>query len=187
MWVGTAGSSRCGSSGRWCCDAEEQKASLSKDNDVDDVLFKLREDPRVTRLGAFLRTSSLDELPQLVNVVRGEMSLVGPRPHVPSEVDAMDVTTRRRHAVAPGMTGLWQVSGRSDLSRDEASDLDTFYADNWTLSGDLSILRAHGQGGRSAARAPTERRRRPEHVGGDGRLAAHDASATMRASALTPR
>ena len=120
--------------------AEEQKSSLSKDNDVDDVLFKLRDDPRVTRLGAFLRTSSLDELPQLVNVLRGDMSLVGPRPHVQSEVDAMDTTTRRRHAVAPGMTGLWQVSGRSDLSRDEASDLDTFYTDNWTLSGDLSIL-----------------------------------------------
>lgn len=121
-------------------DAEEQKVHLETDTESDDVLFKLRQDPRVTRLGAFLRTSSLDELPQLVNVVRGEMSLVGPRPHLQSEVDAMDAASRRRHAVSPGMTGLWQVSGRSDLSHDEARDLDTFYADNWTLSGDLSIL-----------------------------------------------
>ncbi len=121
-------------------DAEERKADLVDENVDDDVLFKLRNDPRVTRFGVFLRTSSLDELPQLLNVARGEMSLVGPRPHVRAEVDAMDVGTRRRHAVAPGMTGLWQVNGRSDLSRDEAHELDTYYTDNWTLSGDLSIL-----------------------------------------------
>ncbi|QIK65387.1 exopolysaccharide biosynthesis polyprenyl glycosylphosphotransferase [Nocardioides sp. HDW12B] len=121
-------------------DAEDRKSDLVDENVDDEVLFKIRNDPRVTRLGVFLRTSSLDELPQLLNVVRGEMSLVGPRPHLPEEVDAMDDGTRRRHVVAPGMTGLWQVNGRSDLSRDEARDLDTYYADNWTLSGDLSIL-----------------------------------------------
>jgi exopolysaccharide biosynthesis polyprenyl glycosylphosphotransferase len=121
-------------------DAEERKAELTKDNEADSVLFKLQADPRVTRVGAFLRTWSLDELPQLVNVVRGEMSLVGPRPHLRDEVDRMDERTRRRHAVSPGMTGLWQVSGRSDLSREEASELDTYYTDNWTLSGDASIL-----------------------------------------------
>ncbi len=121
-------------------DAEDRKSDLVDENVDDDVLFKVRNDPRVTRLGVFLRTFSLDELPQLLNVVRGEMSLVGPRPHLPQEVEAMDGGTRRRHVVAPGMTGLWQVNGRSDLSRDEAHDLDTYYVDNWTLSGDLSIL-----------------------------------------------
>jgi exopolysaccharide biosynthesis polyprenyl glycosylphosphotransferase len=124
-------------------DAEGRKpelAELDGAHGTDGLLFKLRDDPRVTRLGAFLRTSSLDELPQLINVVRGEMSLVGPRPHVPVEVKKMDDATLRRHTVAPGMTGLWQVSGRSDLPRDEACDLDTFYADNWTLSGDMVIL-----------------------------------------------
>jgi lipopolysaccharide/colanic/teichoic acid biosynthesis glycosyltransferase len=125
-------------------DAEERKAELAHAkahaHADDEVLFKLQEDPRVTRLGSFLRTSSLDELPQLVNVVRGEMSLVGPRPHLPDEVERMDERTQRRHAVAPGMTGLWQVSGRSDLSRAEATELDSYYADNWNLSGDATIL-----------------------------------------------
>jgi exopolysaccharide biosynthesis polyprenyl glycosylphosphotransferase len=121
-------------------DAESLKAELVPDNDEDRVLFKVRRDPRVTPVGAFLRRTSLDELPQLLNVLRGEMSLVGPRPHLPEEVELMSPQTRRRHAVKPGISGLWQVSGRSDLSSDEASDLDTYYADNWTLSGDVSIL-----------------------------------------------
>jgi exopolysaccharide biosynthesis polyprenyl glycosylphosphotransferase len=121
-------------------DAEARKSELIPDNDEDQVLFKVRRDPRVTPLGAFLRRTSLDELPQLLNVLRGDMSLVGPRPHLPEEVELMTSETRRRHAVKPGISGLWQVSGRSDLSSDEASDLDTYYADNWTLSGDVSIL-----------------------------------------------
>jgi len=120
--------------------AEARKAELSRDNEFDSVLFKVRQDPRVTRLGAFLRKLSLDELPQLINVLRGEMSLVGPRPHLPEEVDLMDEATRRRHAVTPGITGLWQVSGRSDLSWGDTSDLDTYYADNWSLSSDAAIL-----------------------------------------------
>ena len=120
-------------------DAEAIKAALAEDNEFDQVLFKMKRDPRITRVGSFLRKSSLDELPQLINVVRGEMSLVGPRPFLPQEVAAMDADTLRRHVVQPGMTGLWQVSGRSDLAWDEAAELDTYYADNWNLSGDFAI------------------------------------------------
>jgi lipopolysaccharide/colanic/teichoic acid biosynthesis glycosyltransferase len=120
-------------------DAEQIKAGLSEVNEFDSVLFKMKRDPRITRVGNFLRRSSLDELPQLFNVVRGEMSLVGPRPFLPDEVARMDEDTLRRHAVQPGITGLWQVSGRSDLAWDESAALDTYYADNWSLSGDVAI------------------------------------------------
>ena len=102
--------------------------------------IKLHDDPRITRVGKLLRKLSIDELPQLANVLRGEMSLVGPRPSLPSEVEVMDSDTLRRLAVKPGITGLTQVSGRSDLSWDEASALDMYYADNWSLSGDCAIL-----------------------------------------------
>ena len=97
-------------------DAEEIKSRPPDENEYDGVLFKMKRDPRITRVGHLLRKSSLDELPQLVNVLRGEMSLVGPRPALPSEVEVMDSDTLRRLAVRPGITGLWQVSGRSDLS-----------------------------------------------------------------------
>jgi exopolysaccharide biosynthesis polyprenyl glycosylphosphotransferase len=120
-------------------DAEHLKPRLSEDNEFDDVLFKMKRDPRVTRLGNFLRSYSLDELPQLFNVVRGQMSLVGPRPFVPEEVARMDADALRRHVVQPGITGLWQVSGRSDLDWHESAQLDTYYADNWSLGGDLAI------------------------------------------------
>jgi exopolysaccharide biosynthesis polyprenyl glycosylphosphotransferase len=120
-------------------DAEAIKAGLSEVNEFDSVLFKIKRDPRITRVGAFLRKSSLDELPQLINVVRGEMSLVGPRPFVPDEVAKMDEDTLRRHVVQPGITGLWQVSGRSDLPWEESAALDIYYADNWSLGGDLGI------------------------------------------------
>lgn len=109
-------------------------------NDGAGPLFKLREDPRVTRVGHILRRYSLDELPQLFNVLRGEMSLVGPRPALPSEVEAYDGDPRRRLAVAPGITGLWQVSGRSDLSWSESVRLDLDYVDNWSLGRDVVIL-----------------------------------------------
>ena len=120
--------------------AEEQLGELSDRNDADGVLFKLYDDPRLTRFGTFLRKYSLDELPQLWNVLRGDMSLVGPRPALPSEVAAYGFDTRRRLAVKPGLTGLWQVSGRSNLSWREAQRLDLKYVDNWSLAMDCSIV-----------------------------------------------
>ncbi len=119
--------------------SEVLKSSLLEDNDADQVLFKIRRDPRVTRVGWWLRRSSVDELPQLLNVVRGNMSLVGPRPALPDEVAEYDASARRRLAVKPGMTGLWQVSGRSDLPWDEAVSLDVRYVDNVRLTDDLLI------------------------------------------------
>lgn len=104
------------------------------------ILFKLRADPRVTRVGRMLRKYSLDELPQLFNIVLGQMSLVGPRPGLPSEVAMYDRDSHRRLAVAPGLTGLWQVSGRSDLSWEDTVRLDLDYVDNWTLLRDFGIV-----------------------------------------------
>jgi exopolysaccharide biosynthesis polyprenyl glycosylphosphotransferase len=109
-------------------------------NDVDGLLFKLHHDPRVTRFGRFLRRWSLDELPQLFNVVTGSMSLVGPRPPLPTEVARYGDDVRRRLLVRPGLTGLWQVSGRSDLPWDEAVRLDLQYVENWSLALDVVIL-----------------------------------------------
>ncbi len=103
-------------------------------------MFKVKEDPRVTRFGRFLRRYSIDELPQLVNVLRGEMSLVGPRPQQATEVEMYDDHALRRLRVRPGMTGLWQVSGRSDLDWEDAIRLDTYYVENWSLMGDVIIL-----------------------------------------------
>ncbi len=121
-------------------DADAYLAELRSCNDSDGVLFKMRDDPRVTRVGRWLRRYSLDELPQLFNVLLGQMSLVGPRPPLPSEVAAYPDDLRRRLAVKPGMTGLWQVSGRSDLPWEEAVRLDLRYVENWTLTMDLAIL-----------------------------------------------
>lgn len=120
--------------------ADRRVAELLNQSDTDGVLFKMKDDPRVTRVGAFLRKHSLDELPQLFNVLRGDMSLVGPRPHLPREVAEYDTSALRRLRVKPGMTGLWQVSGRSNLTWDESVRLDVYYAENWTPFGDLSIL-----------------------------------------------
>ncbi|TMM34463.1 MAG: sugar transferase [Actinobacteria bacterium] len=121
-------------------DAADRVAELRHLNDYDDVLFKLRNDPRVTRTGRWLRRFSLDELPQLINVLRGQMSLVGPRPPLPEEVAVYPEDVRRRLAVRPGLTGLWQVSGRSDLPFEEAVKLDLRYVENWSFSLDLVIL-----------------------------------------------
>jgi exopolysaccharide biosynthesis polyprenyl glycosylphosphotransferase len=121
-------------------DAPDRLANLRASNDSDGVLFKLRDDPRVTRVGWWLRRFSLDELPQLGNVLAGQMSLVGPRPPLPDEVASYPADLRRRLAVKPGMTGLWQVSGRSDLPWEEAVRLDLKYVENWTLTLDLVIL-----------------------------------------------
>ncbi|MEV6110280.1 sugar transferase [Streptomyces sp. NPDC051940] len=121
-------------------DAEEQRAELTAVNEHEGPLFKIRRDPRVTRVGELLRRSSLDELPQLINVLRGDMSLVGPRPPLPEEAARYTETERRRLAVRPGMTGLWQVSGRSDLSWDETVALDLRYVDNWSIGDDVGVL-----------------------------------------------
>lgn len=120
--------------------AEARLQELRNLNDTDGELFKMREDPRITRVGRWLRRLSLDELPQLLNVLKGDMSLVGPRPPLSREVAGYPADMRRRLAVKPGMTGLWQVSGRSDLSWDESIRLDLTYVENWSLSMDLAIL-----------------------------------------------
>lgn len=120
-------------------DAEERKRTLEELNESDGMLFKMKNDPRVFSFGAKLRATSLDELPQLVNVLKGEMSLVGPRPLPADDGDYLG-DVRRRLLVRPGITGLWQVSGRSDLSWDEAVRLDLYYVDNWSLTYDLGIL-----------------------------------------------
>jgi lipopolysaccharide/colanic/teichoic acid biosynthesis glycosyltransferase len=121
-------------------DAERRRADLTHLNEGNDVLFKVRHDPRVTRVGAVLRRFSLDELPQLANVVRGDMSLVGPRPPLPDEVAIYTDDAVRRLRVRPGLTGLWQISGRSDLSWEESLRLDLRYVDNWSLALDVFIL-----------------------------------------------
>jgi exopolysaccharide biosynthesis polyprenyl glycosylphosphotransferase len=121
--------------------AERQVTELTARNEVSGgVLFKIRNDPRVTPVGRFLRKSSLDELPQLFNVLTGTMSLVGPRPALPSEVAHYRGAVHRRLLVKPGLTGLWQISGRSDLSWDESVRLDLRYVENWSLALDLSVL-----------------------------------------------
>jgi len=119
--------------------AERDRAGLVDQNEGAGPLFKLHEDPRITRVGRWLRRTSLDELPQLINVVRGEMSLIGPRPALPHEVADYDDIERRRLAVRPGMTGLWQVSGRSDLSWESSMALDLHYTDNWRVRDDVLI------------------------------------------------
>jgi exopolysaccharide biosynthesis polyprenyl glycosylphosphotransferase len=120
--------------------AEQRLRHMHAQNEFGGVLFKIREDPRVTRPGRLLRRHSLDELPQLINVLLGEMSLVGPRPPLPSEVEQYPQDMRRRLVVKPGMTGLWQVSGRSDLSWEDSIRLDLRYVENWSLTVDLVIL-----------------------------------------------
>ena len=121
-------------------DAEARLAALAARNEGAGPLFKMCSDPRVTRVGCVLRRYSLDELPQLFNVVAGTMHLVGPRPALRREVDAYCPLARRRLAVKPGLTGLWQVSGRSDLSWDESIRLDADYVERWSPMLDLSIL-----------------------------------------------
>ncbi len=122
-------------------DAELIKARLAEQNEGNGALFKMRKDPRITRPGSWLRRYSLDELPQLINVVRGEMSLVGPRPALPEETAKYDGTHMiRRIVVKPGITGLWQVSGRSDLSLADSMRLDVHYVENWSLFLDLQIM-----------------------------------------------
>ena len=120
--------------------AEQEKDKLLDQNEADGPIFKIRNDPRITSVGRFLRRTSLDELPQLINVLMGHMSLVGPRPAPPSEVQRYQPWHKRRLEVAPGITGLWQVSGRSELTFDEMVLLDLYYIENWSPALDLQIL-----------------------------------------------
>ena len=121
-------------------DAEKLRADLLAASDTDGVLFKVRKDPRITPIGAYLRRWSVDELPQLLNVLFGDMSLVGPRPALPDEVAKYADHVRRRLVVKPGLTGLWQVNGRSDLSWHESVRLDLRYVENWSFALDLQIM-----------------------------------------------
>lgn len=120
--------------------AEELLAELSEQNEGAGPLFKMKNDPRVTRLGRILRKLSLDELPQIYNVLRGDMSLVGPRPPLRSEVDEYEPDTCRRLLIRPGLTGLWQTRGRSELGWEESVSLDLYYVENWSVIGDLVIM-----------------------------------------------
>ena len=122
-------------------DADARLANLMAANEsVGGVLFKLKDDPRVTRVGKILRKFSIDELPQFINVLRQEMSVVGPRPPLRREVETYDGQVKRRLLVRPGITGLWQVSGRSDLSWDDSVRLDLSYVENWSMAGDFVII-----------------------------------------------
>jgi exopolysaccharide biosynthesis polyprenyl glycosylphosphotransferase len=121
-------------------DAAGEQAALEASNEADGPLFKIREDPRVTGVGAWLRRFSLDEIPQLWNVLRGEMSLVGPRPLPLRDYERLEAWHRKRYRVLPGVTGLWQISGRSNLGFDDLVRLDFFYLENWSLTLDISIL-----------------------------------------------
>ncbi len=121
-------------------DADQQLESLLGNNESDGLLFKIREDPRVTPVGRVLRRFSIDELPQFINVLRQEMSVVGPRPPLRREVEGYDDDVQRRLLVKPGVTGLWQVSGRSDLCWDKSVRLDLSYVDNWSMVGDILII-----------------------------------------------
>jgi lipopolysaccharide/colanic/teichoic acid biosynthesis glycosyltransferase len=120
--------------------AEQRQSELEPENEASGALFKIRRDPRLTRVGGFLRRFSLDELPQLANVLRGEMSLVGPRPLPQRDYDRLVDWHRKRYLVLPGITGLWQVSGRAELDFDELVRLDFLYLERWSVFLDLSIL-----------------------------------------------
>jgi exopolysaccharide biosynthesis polyprenyl glycosylphosphotransferase len=121
-------------------DAEKQLPRLAELNDGNAVLFKMKDDPRITRVGKFIRRYSIDELPQLFNVFGGSMSLVGPRPPLDREVKQYEDHVHRRFMVKPGITGLWQVSGRSNLTWEETVRLDLYYVENWSMAGDFVIL-----------------------------------------------
>jgi lipopolysaccharide/colanic/teichoic acid biosynthesis glycosyltransferase len=121
-------------------DAAERQRELERANEVGGALFKIRDDPRVTRVGRALRRFSLDEIPQVLNVLRGEMSLVGPRPLPVRDYLLLEDWHRRRYRVLPGMTGLWQISGRSTLTFDDLVRLDFYYLENWSVWLDITIL-----------------------------------------------
>jgi lipopolysaccharide/colanic/teichoic acid biosynthesis glycosyltransferase len=120
--------------------ADQQREELAERNEYSGPMFKIKEDPRVTGVGAWLRRTSLDELPQLFNVLRGDMSLVGPRPLWVEEAEQCRGWTKKRLRITPGITGLWQVMGRSDIPFDEMVKLDYFYVTGWSLGWDIRLL-----------------------------------------------
>ena len=120
--------------------AEEKQSQLQDQNDAQGLIFKMKNDPRVTLAGRFLRKFSLDELPQLFNVIKGDMSIVGPRPPLLNEVESYNSWHKKRLNIPPGITGLWQVSGRSELSFEEMVKLDLFYIESWSLWLDIKIM-----------------------------------------------
>jgi lipopolysaccharide/colanic/teichoic acid biosynthesis glycosyltransferase len=120
--------------------ADRQKSGLERANEASGALFKIRNDPRVTPIGRVLRRFSLDEVPNVLNVLRNEMSLVGPRPLPVRDFDRLEPWHRKRYNVLPGMTGLWQVAGRSDLTFDDLVRLDFYYLENWSIWLDITIL-----------------------------------------------
>ena len=121
--------------------ADKMKAELAEENGQKGrFIFKMKDDPRVTKVGKFIRKFSIDELPQFLNVLKGDMSVVGPRPPLPEEVAQYDQTYATRMLVKPGITGPWQVSGRSNLSREESESLDVSYVQNWSMLGDIMLL-----------------------------------------------
>ena len=122
-------------------DAEEQKKELMKQNEMDGLMFKMKEDPRITKVGKFIRKTSIDELPQFFNVLRGDMSLVGTRPPTVDEFERYEEHHKRRLSLRPGITGMWQVSGRSDIQNfEDVVRLDLEYIDNWSVWLDIKIL-----------------------------------------------
>ena len=122
-------------------DAEERKKELADKNEMSGFMFKMKDDPRITKVGAFIRKTSLDELPQFLNILKGEMSLVGTRPPTEEEFKNYNEHYRRRLSMTPGLTGLWQISGRSDITDfDEVVKLDLEYIDNWSLTEDIRII-----------------------------------------------
>ncbi len=140
---------RCGLNGRvfkmykfrtMVDNAEQLKSDLSSKNEIDGPVFKMKSDPRITTIGKFLRRTSMDELPQFLNVIKGEMSIVGPRPPLPEEVNKYETWQRRRLSMRPGLTCLWQISGRNNISFDQWMKLDLKYIDNWNLFLDVKIL-----------------------------------------------
>jgi exopolysaccharide biosynthesis polyprenyl glycosylphosphotransferase len=121
-------------------DAEKRRRELEHLNEMDGPVFKMKNDPRVTPIGRFIRKTSIDELPQLLNVLRGQMSLVGPRPPLLAEVDRYEWLYRRRLSIKPGITCLWQISGRNEISFKQWMEMDKAYIDNWSLWLDIKIL-----------------------------------------------
>jgi exopolysaccharide biosynthesis polyprenyl glycosylphosphotransferase len=174
-------------------DAEERRAALLADNDRKGPLFKVTDDPRVTRIGKILRATSIDELPQLVNVILGQMTLVGPRPALPDEVAQFDEELLERHRMTPGITGMWQVEARDDPSFESYRMFDMYYVENWSLSLDLAIIfgtatsvimRAVRQVG---GRGELDGRSTDSGRGGREQHTSHDRSAVLSPTRLAPR